>query len=190
MRKKWIAMIGSPRKGKNTELLTDYVIEGLKEKNIEVEKYFLNSSNISTCSGCEYCIKTGACNIQDDVTKIIEHMKVADGYIFASPSYNYNMTAQMKALLDRTFCLNDYSENMWKSRLSPGKKAIVVGVCAGKTEECMGYAVTGIVKALSELDVKIVDVIAYYNTKHMPVADNDKIRDSIVEQIRGNKELD
>jgi len=45
---------------------------GLNEKNIEVDKYFLGSSNISTCTGCEHCIKTGTCSIQDDVTEIIE----------------------------------------------------------------------------------------------------------------------
>jgi multimeric flavodoxin WrbA len=105
MRERWIAVVGSPRKGKNTELLVDYIIQGLKERNIEVDKFLLNSSNISTCTGCEYCITTGICNIQDDISEVISCMKEVGGYIFASPSYNYNMTAQMKALLDRTFCL-------------------------------------------------------------------------------------
>lgn len=109
-------------------------------------------------------------------------MKEAAGYVLASPSYNYNMTAQMKALLDRIFCLNDYS-NGWKSRLSPNKKAIVVGVCADKSKESMGYTVEGIVKPLSELEVKIVEVIEYYNTKHMPVVNNDNIREEIIKRI-------
>ncbi|MFT5875545.1 MAG: multimeric flavodoxin WrbA [Clostridium sp.] len=72
-------------------------------------------------------------------------MKKADGYIFASPSYNYNMTAQMKSLLDRTFCLNDYRDG-WASRLQPDKKAIIVGVCSGKTKDSMGYTIQGISK--------------------------------------------
>jgi multimeric flavodoxin WrbA len=182
MKEKWIAVVGSTRKGKNTDLIVNYVIEGLNQKNITVEKFYLESSNISTCRGCEYCIRTGICNIQDDVTVIISKMKEAAGYVLASPSYNYNMTAQMKALLDRTFCLNDYS-NGWKSRLSPNKKAIVVGVCAGKSKESMGYTVEGIVKPLSELEVKIVEVIEYYNTKHMPVVNNDNIREEIIKRI-------
>ena len=37
MDKKWIAIIGSPRRGKNSELLTDYVIEALNDKNINVK---------------------------------------------------------------------------------------------------------------------------------------------------------
>jgi len=188
MGEKWIAVVGSPRKGKNTDLMVDYAIEGLNKKNIEVNKYYLGSSNISTCTGCEYCIKAGNCSIKDDVTEIIDNMKKADGYIFASPSFNYNMTAQMKALLDRTFCLNDYS-NGWKSRLSPDKKAIIVGVCAGDTKESMGYTVEGISKPLSELGVKIIEVIEYYNTKHIPIANNDHIRKEVIERIRNHREF-
>lgn len=183
MRKKWIAVIGSARRGKNTELLVDYIINELKGRNIAVEKYILDSKNISTCNGCEYCIKTGPCIIQDDITKIIDKMKEVDGYIFASPSYNYNMTAQMKALLDRTFCLNDFC-NGWKSRLSPNKKAIIVGVCKGKTKECMGYTVKGMSKSLSELGVKIIDEIQYYDTKRKPVENNDDIKEDIIKRIR------
>jgi multimeric flavodoxin WrbA len=189
MDKKWIAVVGSPRRGKNTELLVDYIIDGLKEKNIKVDKFFLDSDNISTCTGCEYCIKTGTCIIQDDITKIIQEMEDADGYIFASPSYNYNVTAQMKALLDRTFCLNDYS-NGWKSRLAPNKKAIVVGVCKGTTKESMGYTVECMSRSLSELGVKIVDIIEYYNTKNLPVDANNSIKQSILEMIRDNKEFE
>lgn len=186
--KRWIAVVGSPRKGKNTELLVNYIIEGLNEKNIQVDKFLLGSTNISTRTGCEYCIKSGTCIIQDDITKIIEKMKEADGYIFASPSYNYNVTAQMKALLDRTFCLNDYS-NGWKSRLTSNKKAIVVGVCKGKDKESMGYTVDCMSKSLSELGISIIDTIEYYNTKNLPVDANHEIKDHISEIIRNYKVL-
>jgi multimeric flavodoxin WrbA len=188
MGEKWIAVVGSPRRGKNTDLMVDYVIEGLYGKNIRVDKFFLSSNNISTCSGCEYCVRTETCIIQDDITKIIDSMKRADGYIFASPSYNYNVTAQMKSLLDRTFCLNDYRDG-WVSRLPPDKKAIIVGVCAGETKESMGCTVEGISKPLSELGVKIIDVIEYYNTKHAPVINNDNIREETIERIRNYRDF-
>jgi multimeric flavodoxin WrbA len=182
MGERWIAVVGSPRKGKNTDLLVSYVIEGLREKNIIVDKFYLDS-NISTCVGCEYCISKGNCNIVDDVDEIIHNMKEVDGYVFASPSYNYNMTAQMKSLLDRTFCLNDYS-NGWKSRLAPGKKAIIIGVCAGSDKESMGYTIKGISKTLSELGVKIIDEIEYFNTKNNPIVNNYNIKEKIIERIR------
>lgn len=188
MNKKWIAVIGSARKGKNTELLVDYLIAGLRLKNIDIEKFVLDSKNISTCNGCEYCIKTGNCIIQDDITEIIKRMKEVDGYIFASPSYNYNITAQMKALIDRTFCLNDYT-NGWKSRLSPNKKSILVGVCGGKAKECMGYTIQGMHKSLSELGVEIIDAIEYYDTKHKPVKENNSIKKEIFNRIMNYENL-
>jgi multimeric flavodoxin WrbA len=188
MDKNWIAVVGSPRKGKNTDLLVDYVIEGLSGKNIKTDKFFLDSSNISTCTGCRRCIKTGKCVIKDDITEIISKMEEADGYILASPSYNYNMTAQMKAFIDRTFCLNDYN-NGWKSRLMPDKKAIIIGVCAGKNKESMGYTTQGISKPVSELGVHIIDVLEYYNTKNIPVVYDDKIKENIIKKISNYKEI-
>ncbi|SHJ30909.1 Multimeric flavodoxin WrbA [Geosporobacter subterraneus DSM 17957] len=183
MRRKWLAVIGSPRRGKNTDLLVDWIIEGLKQMNINVEKYYLDSWLISSCNGCEYCIETGKCHIQDGISEIIEQMKIADGYIFSSPSYNYNMTAQMKALLDRTFCLNDYRDG-WKSRLSPNKKAIIVGICKGKTQESMGFTVAGMEKALTELGIEILDIIEYYDTKNIPVENNVTIQEDIMNRIK------
>ncbi|MGO1368835.1 MAG: flavodoxin family protein [Senegalia sp. (in: firmicutes)] len=192
MKQKWIAINGSPRKSKNTDMIVDYIIEGLDKKNIDVAKYYLNAENIKTCIGCEYCINidSGTCFIKDEISIIIEEMKNADGYIFASPSYNYNMTAQMKAFLDRTFILNDHSTDTWKSRLSHRKKAIIVGVCKGKNEESMGYTIKGITRTFYDLEVKIIDEIEYYNTKFNPVIDNQNIKEDILNRISQNKELE
>lgn len=188
--KKWIAIIGSPRKGENTERLTDYVIEGLNNKNIAVKKYYLNSKNISMCTACEHCIETGVCNIEDSLTEIINEMKSADGYILASPSYNYNVTAQMKVLLDRMFCLNDYTDGIWKSRLSPNKKTIIIGVCKGRSKESMGYTIEGMRKSIDELGVKVIDIIEYFNTKYKPVKDDNKIRKKLILRVKNNMELE
>lgn len=187
MESKWIAIIGSPRKGKNTDLLTDYVIEGLKDKNISVEKVYLDSNNMIGCTACEYCITEGVCNIQDSFTKIINKMKSVDGYILAAPSYNYNVSAQMKVLLDRTFCLNDYTDGRWKSRLKPNKKAIIIGNCKGKTKEYMGYTVEAMRKSIGELGVDIIDMIEYYDTKNKPVIENSEIREELILRIKNNK---
>lgn len=186
MGEKWIAVIGSSKRNGNTEVLTDYIISALSLKEIQTKKYLLESKGISTCSGCECCIKTGICTIKDDITEIIECMKISDGFIFASPSYNYNISAQMKAFLDRTFCLNDYSNGVWSSRLLQGKKAIIVAVCSGNIKESMGYTVKGMTKPFIELGINIVDVVEYYNTKHLPVCENEEIESTIFERIRTN----
>lgn len=188
--RQWIAIIGSPRKRRNSDLLTDCVIEALNEKDITVKKYYLESKNISLCTACEYCIETGVCNIEDSLTEIISQMKSVDGYIFASPSYNYNVTAQMKTLIDRMFCLNDYTGGVWKSRLSANKKAIIIGVCKGKSKESMGYTIEAMRKTIEELGVKVIDMIEYFNTKYKPVKDNIKIRKDLISRIKNNMELE
>lgn len=189
MKEKWIAVIGSPRRGENTDRLTELTIEALNKKNIEVKKYYLNSKNIFGCNACEYCIKNGACNITDDLTEIINEMKVSDGYIFAAPSYNYNVSSQMKILMDRTFCLNDYSNNTWRSRLVPGKKALIIGVCKGKGMDSMGYTMEAMRKPIDELGVKIIDEIKYFNTKCNPVINNSEIKKELTFRIMNNPEL-
>lgn len=88
----------------------------------------------------------------------------------------------MKLLLDRTFCLNDY-RNGWKSRLTSDKKSIVVGVCAGNTNEAMGYTIKGMINPISELGVQIIDIIEYYNTKNVPVYSNCDIQKEITNRI-------
>lgn len=188
MKEKWIAVVGSPRKGKNTDLLTDYIIKALNEKNIQVDKFTLDSRSISTCSGCECCMEDGKCVINDGISKIIEAMKNADGFIFASPSYNYNVTAQMKAFLDRTFCLYDYGE-VCTSRLSQDKNAIVVGVCRGRVEDSMGYTIECMCKSLSELGVNIYGRLGYFNTKHLPVEDNGVIKENIERLLDSSEEF-
>ncbi|MGB6127496.1 MAG: flavodoxin family protein [Psychrilyobacter sp.] len=189
MKEKWIAVIGSPRKGENTDRLTDLAIEALNNKNIEVKKYYLNSKNIFGCNACEYCITNEVCNITDDITEIINEIKVSDGYIFAAPSYNYNVSSQMKILMDRTFCLNDYSNNSWKSKLDPGKKAIIIGVCKGKSMDSMGYTMEAMRKPIDELGVKIIDEIRYFDTKHNPVISNPEIKKELVFRITNNLEF-
>lgn len=181
--KKWIAIIGSPRSGQNTDTLVDYVIKGLNQHDIAVKKIYLKSRNLNLCNACEYCILTGVCNINDEISLILEDMQNADGIILASPSYNYNVTSQMKVLLDRTFALNDYTNGNWSSRLIKGKKGIIIGTCKGKTKMSMGYTIEAMEKSIDELGVEIIDIIEYYNTKFIPVCNNKTIKEELIERV-------
>lgn len=184
MTKEWIAVIGSPRRGENTEKLIDVIISALENKRINVRKFYLDRKQMSPCTNCEYCITRGKCYIDDEISEIICEMKMADGIILATPSYNYNVNSQMKVLLDRMFSLNDFTGPEWKSRLIPGKKAIVAGVCKGSTKESMGYTTEAMRKAIDELGIEVIDVIEYYDTKNNPVGSNiDKI-EQVKERIK------
>lgn len=110
MSKNVLIVSTSLRKGGNSETLADYFLKGVKEAGHNVEKISLVDKNINFCKGCLTCLKTGKCIINDDANIITEKMMYADVIVFATPIYYYEMSGQMKTILDRANSLygSDY----------------------------------------------------------------------------------
>ena len=99
---KVLALIGSPRKGGNTDILVDKILEGCKEKGFTSEKLYLYDLSISACTDCRLCkSKDYECAIKDDMRQIYPLMVEADVIIFGTPVYWYGPTGKMKLLIDR-----------------------------------------------------------------------------------------
>ncbi len=101
---KVVAFNGSPRKDGNTALLINYVFEELKKEGIETEMVHVGGRPIHGCTACYECYrkKDRRCVIEgDEVNEYIEKMVEADGIILGSPTYFTDVTAEMKALIDR-----------------------------------------------------------------------------------------
>jgi multimeric flavodoxin WrbA len=86
---KVMAIIGSPRKGGNTDLLVEQVIEGCKGKGaVEIEKVFVTDKTIQFCTGCLTCTfpppGTGKCVLRDDMDELLEHILQSDAFIFSA----------------------------------------------------------------------------------------------------------
>jgi len=111
MGKKVIVISTSFRKGGNSDTLADEFIRGAKESGNDVEKISLEGKTIGFCKGCLVCQKTRECVINDDAVNIAEKVKNADTIVYATPIYYYEMSGQMKTLLDRlnTLFPSDYS---------------------------------------------------------------------------------
>lgn len=92
----------SPRKGGNSELLADAFARGAREAGHTVKKICLYDKKIQFCKGCLACQRTQACVLQDDANQIVQEMIGADVVVFATPIYFYEMSGQMKTLLDRS----------------------------------------------------------------------------------------
>ncbi len=101
MSKKILVISTSLRPNSNSDLLAEAFITGAKEAGHEVEKISLKDRSIGFCRGCLACQKTGKCVIQDDAGEIVEKMLHADVLAFATPVYYYEMSGQMKTILDR-----------------------------------------------------------------------------------------
>ncbi|MFC1949548.1 flavodoxin family protein [Chloroflexota bacterium] len=96
----------SPRRQGNTDILLGEALKGAQQEGAEVELYSISGKDIKPCDGCGACNETGECHIEDDMQELYNKLLAADGIIFASPVYFYNITAQAKAILDRTIALN------------------------------------------------------------------------------------
>lgn len=89
------------RKGGNSESLAEEFARGALESGNKVERVYLRDKNIGFCKGCLACVNTNRCVIKDDAAEIVEKMLAADVIVFATPIYYYEMSGQMKTLLDR-----------------------------------------------------------------------------------------
>lgn len=120
---KVIGIIGSPRKGGNTEILVERVLAGASKAGAEVELFRLNELDIKGCQGCNYCQENERCRQQDDMQKIYDELFSADAVVIGSPIYISYVTAQTKIFLDRLYALLKVGEG---SRLPAGKKCVLV----------------------------------------------------------------
>lgn len=101
-RKTVLVLSTSLRKNGNSEILADEFARGAREAGHHVEKINLSDKKIQFCRGCLICQKTQKCVLQDDASAIVERMIHADALAFATPIYFYEMSGQMKTLLDRS----------------------------------------------------------------------------------------
>jgi menaquinone-dependent protoporphyrinogen IX oxidase len=107
--KKVLIISTSLRAGSNSEILAKEVAKGAKEKGHNVELVSLKNKKIAYCKGCLACQKLGKCAIKDDANKITEKIKKSDVIVWATPVYYYEMSGQMKTVIDRANSL--YSSN-------------------------------------------------------------------------------
>lgn len=91
----------SLRANSNSDALADAFLRGAADAGHHAEKISLRGRNIQFCRGCMACQKLGRCVISDDAAEISQKMHDADVIAFATPIYYYEMSGQMKTLLDR-----------------------------------------------------------------------------------------
>lgn len=91
----------SLRAKSNSDILTERLIAGAKDAGHTVEHISLKGKNIRFCIGCLACQKTQKCVLKDDAIEIADKVKNADTLVFTTPIYYYEMSGQMKTLLDR-----------------------------------------------------------------------------------------
>lgn len=125
---KLLGIVCSPRKNGNTEILVRECLESAHSLGADTEVIRVSEKDIAPCDGCESCQTTGKCHIEDDMQEMYQKLLETDGIIIGSPVYYWNITAQAKIFIDRTF--------LFKRRRPLANKvagAIVVARSAGSS---------------------------------------------------------
>ncbi len=100
---KVLAINGSHRKGKNTAKMLKLVLAELEKAGAQTELIEAADLNIKYCMACNRCLRVTECSIQDDdMTMLANKMIASNAIVIGSPVYFGNVTARMKALMDRT----------------------------------------------------------------------------------------
>jgi len=102
---KLLAIVGSPRLDGNTNYLVDEALGEAAKMGAQTEKLILSQYEVNPCLGHEDCASFDSCLQKDDAGWILDRFCKADGVILATPVYYYNVSAQMKAFIDRNYFL-------------------------------------------------------------------------------------
>jgi multimeric flavodoxin WrbA len=118
-----LGICGSPR-DQATEYVLKEALRTLSEKGFETQFWTVRGKWVDFCAHCDYCLQNKECVVQDDVQELYTLLTEAKGIIFASPVYNGGVSAQTKALMDRTRALVAADKDVFKGKIGMG---IVVG---------------------------------------------------------------
>lgn len=164
---KVLGVVGSPRSGGNSDALLRHILKGVHDKDIATEAIHLRDYSFEPCIGCERCRKDEICTgLNDGMHLIYPKLLESKGLVLISPTHNYNITAWMKAFIDRLYCFYTFNNNRprgWSSRLAnQGRKAVIAAVCEQETEKDMGMTLEAMRLPLEALGYEIIDELAVF----------------------------
>ncbi len=111
-----LGVCGSPR-AKTTEYVLREALRMLGERGFETEFFTVKGKKIGFCTHCDYCLQKKGCVIQDDVQELYPLLREAEGLVFASPVYNGGVSAQIKAVMDRTRALLAANPDVFRGKV-------------------------------------------------------------------------
>ena len=137
---KIVCVLGSPRKNGNTAKVLDWAEDELRRQGHTVAHFFAGDGQIAPCLECNSCKKkadTPGCNRHDQASEIFDAVLSAEAVLLASPVFCWGVSAQMKAFLDRCYCLLKANNRV----LIAGKRFSLVLTGAAEVEGNMDLCV-------------------------------------------------
>ncbi len=100
-----LGLVGSPRKGKNTDSLVQKVLDGAKAMGAKTTKIYLNDLKIKPCQACAKHPYPKYCIYNDGMTRLYKLFETVDGIVLGTPAYYETISSQTKLMIDRCNCL-------------------------------------------------------------------------------------
>lgn len=130
-----LAIYGSHRRGQNSDMLVDKLLEGIGSEGVSVEKIYASTPEIKSCTACEGCYRLGRCIIKDEMQQVYKAIDKADIVISSSPVYFYTVTSDMKKLIDRCQAVWASKYKSDNSIISRKYRVGYIACTAGEPEE-------------------------------------------------------
>jgi multimeric flavodoxin WrbA len=134
---KIVTILGSPRKRGNTAAVLR-AFEDLVAAHHQVDRINITDYWIEGCRGCDACqdkLDEPGCPQKDDALQLLERILAGDFVVYACPVYCWSFTAQLKALIDRHYCLVKWQAGEVTAALMAGKRAALLVTCGGDAHD-------------------------------------------------------
>lgn len=161
----------SPRKGGNSDVLLTHVLQGVAGGGVPADSAHLRDFQYQGCIGCERCRKAKICvGLNDGMSLLYPNIMQAGGLVLVSPTHNYNITAWMKAFIDRLYCFYNFENThprAWSSQLAgQDRKAVLVAVCEQVDTDDMGFTLEAMRLPIQALGYDIVGELPVFGVFH------------------------
>lgn len=121
---KVLAINGSPRKNGNTAMSLGAVLEVCEKAGLEIELYQAGGRDVHGCRGCAACVKNkGRCVINDWMNELYPKMKTADAIVLGSPTYFFDVSSEIKSIIDRTGYISRADDFAFSRKVAAGVSA-------------------------------------------------------------------
>ena len=137
-----VGIIGSPRKGMNTDILVQSILDGCRQAGAAVSTIYLDDLAIRPCRACKVQDGVG-CVIDDDMAQLYAVFEAADGLVLGTPVYYNSVSGQMKLMIDRSYCLAQPvllpdGRRSYRTTVAKHKRGVVVAVGgSGTNPDCV-----------------------------------------------------
>jgi multimeric flavodoxin WrbA len=191
-RRKVVLVSGSPRAKGNTDTLLREIGRALEAAGLTTVFLALRDYAIHSCIGCERCRKDKTCTaFYDGMHLLYPLIEESKGLVLGSPTYNYNITPEMKCFIDRLYPYFDFASERpgpYSSRLAgEGRRLLTVGVCEQNDIADMAHTLPAMRDPFRAMGYTLVEELAV--TGHFPKDSVAKDREALSRATRAGGAL-